>query len=1019
MNEEFRPLIALVETYDTIRASHAHRKDYKEAIDLLLNELEEYFGKENFFPYRNRIESFIGNGNWNEAIFFLNHLNCLFRFPHGQLSKIQINKSEWETSFLKEYREALGIEEKDIENIFFKVLVVDDFFFLHLKEFMDIERKTAAEKENGTIPIIDFEFECLLSEVKRRLEAEHFDLILLDLDFGQQSGDPKNVIDDAREKNIPVILYSKYEKIDEYKKYIGGVRDVITKPMGKDTKIEEKVKVIFKNLQSYYEIEVFENEGWLIFERFKLPSTEERASKIGFYKNCGLEKFLDNGNTESGNKIKIVPMSTVDEYFVEESKKEGEKGKKDSLIVFIPEDTRENKKTISIEIRGKIPKYIKSIKYQIPISERFKDYGIEISHIDTKIEKNDYNYESLKLYLDKHHIKDSIVFDEKSKEDVEKETLRKAFCSLMLDLPYIVIPIFPPTSLLDIVGPVTIGPSSSHTAGANRIARLARNFAKAVIEKGEKIRLIVPQMLNTFYDTGEGHGSDRAIAAGLCGKKQYDKSLPNALKEPGRNNANIIDKRVSECGDGKIKINDESIEVEKFYWDSEPAPHLHSNSLCFHFYSNRNDYKKGSKPNGDFKLTAQSIGGGNVQISNIEAKGKEVKINDLDPIGSEFKENLNNDTTFLNGKRDIKVKIAGKEYNIESIFESKKEEFEFLGEGKVIIGVAEIPVSQKKIKTETPEWAIAEEQKLAMKRPEFLTLDDLPELGKRFSDYKNPVEIAIDYEKWVWAEQLELKIEKKFVIQAFKNYRKVMLLSAEEGVLCREKSETSYIFNMAHNLYIRSNEKFKNIAAQAMIYAMGVNELNVKMNFPLIAAPTTGSSGVVPGVLKAVDDYLQAKGWDVDSREEKETEGLIVASLIGLIITNVVPPAGAKHGCQAEIGIAAGMAAAMATHILGGTTEVCIHAAVLTLKDSLGLVCDPLEGKVEVPCIKRAALKAAEAIHAAFMALNGIRSEVTPSDVIRAMKEIGDHMLSIYKETSKGGLALTRRARLKRRPCLS
>jgi len=145
--------------------------------------------------------------------------------------------------------------------------------------------------------------------------------------------------------------------------------------------------------------------------------------------------------------------------------------------------------------------------------------------------------------------------------------------------------------------------------------------------------------------------------------------------------------------------------------------------------------------------------------------------------------------------------------------------------------------------------------------------------------------------------------------------------------------------------------------------------------------------------------------------EDKAVKGLLTASIIGLVINNLVPTAGATAGCQAELGTASAMAASMAAYMLGGDTDSIIHAAALALKNSLGLVCDPLNGKVEVPCIKRSGLKAVEAIQSAFSAVHGVTSDISPWDVVRAMKEIGEHMDIIYKETSRGGLALTRVSR--------
>jgi len=155
---------------------------------------------------------------------------------------------------------------------------------------------------------------------------------------------------------------------------------------------------------------------------------------------------------------------------------------------------------------------------------------------------------------------------------------------------------------------------------------------------------------------------------------------------------------------------------------------------------------------------------------------------------------------------------------------------------------------------------------------------------------------------------------------------------------------------------------------------------------------------------------------DKDYIEILLTKGLLVASLIGLIITNIVPPAGASHGCQAEIGTAGAMASALATYVLltreevynnkiKNFNEIVINAVPLSLDNSLGLICDPIGGRVEYPCIQRAGDKAAESINIAFKVIYGVRSKISPSDIIWVMKKVGDDMFPIYKETSMGPYA--------------
>jgi L-serine dehydratase len=136
-------------------------------------------------------------------------------------------------------------------------------------------------------------------------------------------------------------------------------------------------------------------------------------------------------------------------------------------------------------------------------------------------------------------------------------------------------------------------------------------------------------------------------------------------------------------------------------------------------------------------------------------------------------------------------------------------------------------------------------------------------------------------------------------------------------------------------------------------------------------------------------------------------EGLWVAGLVGQVIQGRIALSGAQGGCQAECGAAAAMAAAAACHMAGGTAEASVHAAAIALKNLLGLVCDPVAGLVEVPCIKRNAGAAAIALASAEMALAGIRSVIPPDEVVMAMAEIGHGLPASLRETGEGGLAAT------------
>ena len=185
--------------------------------------------------------------------------------------------------------------------------------------------------------------------------------------------------------------------------------------------------------------------------------------------------------------------------------------------------------------------------------------------------------------------------------------------------------------------------------------------------------------------------------------------------------------------------------------------------------------------------------------------------------------------------------------------------------------------------------------------------------------------------------------------------------------------------------------------------AIAVNEVNAKMGL-ICATPTAGSAGVVPGVLMAVRDRLSLT-------HEQQIEFLFTAGAFGLVIANNASISGAEGGCQAEVGSASAMAAAALVCAKNGTPHQAAQAIAITLKNMMGLICDPVAGLVEVPCVKRNVAGVVNAISSAQLALAGITSVITPDDTIDSMRRIGNDLPSCLKETSKGGLAVTESAK--------
>lgn len=202
------------------------------------------------------------------------------------------------------------------------------------------------------------------------------------------------------------------------------------------------------------------------------------------------------------------------------------------------------------------------------------------------------------------------------------------------------------------------------------------------------------------------------------------------------------------------------------------------------------------------------------------------------------------------------------------------------------------------------------------------------------------------------------------------------------------------------------NESGKNICGsfmgKVMEKAIKMGESNACMR-RIVAAPTAGSCGVLPAVLLSYEE-------DFDVAEDDMVKAMYVAAGIGKVIAENAFIAGAAGGCQAEIGSASAMAAGALAFLQGGDSSAIINGATLSLKNFLGLVCDPVAGLVEVPCIKRNSYGAVNAVTSAQLSLAGIKSAIAPDDVVDSMRRIGNQLPASLKETSCGGLAITESA---------
>lgn len=239
------------------------------------------------------------------------------------------------------------------------------------------------------------------------------------------------------------------------------------------------------------------------------------------------------------------------------------------------------------------------------------------------------------------------------------------------------------------------------------------------------------------------------------------------------------------------------------------------------------------------------------------------------------------------------------------------------------------------------------------------------------------------------------------IIHIMERNLEVMLASVSDG-LNDQKSVSGLTGGDALKLdhYIQSgNTLSEKTILTAARNAMAINEQNAKMGL-VCATPTAGSAGCIPAIISTAIEKLQLS-------HDEQLDFLFAAGAFGLVIANNASISGAEGGCQAEVGSAAAMGAAAITLAAGGTAYQASQAIAFVIKNLLGLVCDPVAGLVEVPCVKRNAMGASFALVAADMALAGIESKIPVDEVVDAMYQVGKAMPTAFKETAEGGLAAT------------
>lgn len=273
-----------------------------------------------------------------------------------------------------------------------------------------------------------------------------------------------------------------------------------------------------------------------------------------------------------------------------------------------------------------------------------------------------------------------------------------------------------------------------------------------------------------------------------------------------------------------------------------------------------------------------------------------------------------------------------------------------------------------------------------------------------FNDFKSWKAYCEEQNQLLYVPVLEYEIQQKgrteeAIWQGMQQAYTVMKEAVTTGLQEDTTSRSGMINNGGKKVYNAPITVLSKEFTQLISSALSAKEVNSCMG-RIVAAPTAGASGILPGILVTIQHLHQLEDRTI-------AEGLLVAAGIALIIEQNASLAGAVGGCQAETGSAAAMGAGAVVYMLGGTIDQVFAAVAITIQCMLGLICDPVAGLVEVPCVVRNASAAAIACSSAQIALAGVNPVIPPDECVQALGEVGQSMESRYKETALGGLAAT------------
>lgn len=510
-------------------------------------------------------------------------------------------------------------------------------------------------------------------------------------------------------------------------------------------------------------------------------------------------------------------------------------------------------------------------------------------------------------------------------------------------------------SAFEILGPVMVGPSSSHTAGALRLAQVAASLMEAPVAR---VRFVLH---NSFAHTYRGHGTDRALVAGILGLATDDERIRDAFD----------------------LARERGLAFE-FVRGVDDA-HLHPNTV---------DIEMVDGTGASCSVRGESLGGGRVRLSRIN--GVSVKIT------GEY------DTVFV-AHRDARGVLAAltvllSTYGLNIAF-MRTYRTERGGAAYTVFELDELPRgSQLDALLQALRAHEHVEVATIIRMPGTTGAAGAGELAPNFADARELLALCEQGGRslgGVACAREEALLGAEAATQAMRRVIETMRAETTEPIERPVRSLGGLIGGEAARVHAGA-ARFAGglmgaVQTDAVARAMAVLERSASMGV-IVAAPTAGSAGIVPGCVLAAAAHLGADDAAV-------AEALYAAAAIGLILTLNASVSGAEGGCQAEVGSAAAMAAAALVQLFGGTPEQALDAASLTLANLLGLVCDPVGGLVEVPCQARNAIGVAAAFSSAQLALSGVCPLVPFDEMASVMRSVGAALPASLRETAQGGIA--------------